>query len=188
MTDHVRAGPLPEVMPDEPCIGHDSQGEYIHWGRKMNDDHSSIPKDETAVREMLAGSGYSDKAIEYYLKRPNMGSLPEADQVTELTGPCGDTMKVYLKLDRGRIKDAKAQVLGCPGAVASAMAAIDLIKNKSIEEALRIKDRDIFTILEKLPDQKMDCIRLAVKTLEKALKECRLKKGAGPKEDSHANL
>jgi nitrogen fixation NifU-like protein len=135
----------------------------------MNYDQAFDREDTRAIREMLFGSGYSDKAIEYYLNRPNMSSLPDANQVTELTGRCGDTMKVYLKLEHGRIADAKFQVLGCPGAVAAAMAAVDIIKGKTIEEAKAIKDRDIFRVLEELPDQKQHCIRLAVKTLQKAL-------------------
>ena len=121
------------------------------------------------IQEMLLDSGYSKKAISYYLEKPNMGSLPEADQVTEMTGPCGDTMKVYLKLNKGRIEDAKFQVLGCPGAVASAMALADLVKGKSLNDALLVKDRDIFRCLVGIPDEKQDCIRLAAKTLEKAI-------------------
>ena len=137
----------------------------------MSDDHAIDLTDTDSVQEMLSGSGYSDKAIEYYLNRPKMGSLPDANQVSELTGPCGDTMKIYLKLDDGRIEDAKIQVLGCPGAVASAMVAMELATGKTIEEAHNIKDRDIFRVLEALPDQKQHCIRLAVKTLQKALDE-----------------
>ena len=79
------------------------------------------------IRELLLGSGYSDRTISYFIDKTNMGALPDADQVKELTGHCGDTMKLYLKLEEGKIKDAKIQVLGCPGAVASAMAAMELI-------------------------------------------------------------
>ena len=123
------------------------------------------------IQEMLLDSGYSEKAVSYYIEKPNMGSLSEADQVSELTGPCGDTMKVYLKLHEGLIEDAKFQVLGCPGAVASAMALVDLVKGQSLENALLLKDRDIFRCLVEIPDQKQHCIRLAVKTLEKAIHE-----------------
>jgi nitrogen fixation NifU-like protein len=123
------------------------------------------------IQELLAASGYGQKAIDYFMSKTNMGSLPDADQVTELTGPCGDTMKIYLKMDDGHIEDAKIQVLGCPGAVASAMAAMDLIRGKSIEEANSLKDRDIFRVLENIPDQKQHCIRLTVKTIQKAVKE-----------------
>jgi nitrogen fixation NifU-like protein len=117
-----------------------------------------------------------------------MGSLSDADQVSELTGPCGDTMKVYLKTEQGRIQDAKIQVLGCPGAVASAMVAMELAKGKTIEEAMEIKDRDILRVLEDLPDQKIHCIRLAVKTLEKALKECVAGNGTKDAGDQHASV
>ena len=123
------------------------------------------------IRELLSGSGYSDKAITYFLDKTNMGVLAEADQVTELTGHCGDTMKLYLKMEDGRVKDAKIQVLGCPGAVASAMAAMEFIKGKTIEEVMEIKDRDIFRMLEEIPDQKQHCIRLTNKTIQKAIEE-----------------
>jgi nitrogen fixation NifU-like protein len=127
--------------------------------------------DPNEIREMLSVSGYSEKAINYFLEKKNMGSLPDADQVSELTGSCGDTMKVYLKVEDGRIKDAKIQVLGCPGAVASAMAAMDIIKGKTLEEAQGLKDRDIFRMLEDIPDQKTHCIRLTNKTIKKAIEE-----------------
>lgn len=124
------------------------------------------------VHQMLASAGYSEKAIAYFMERPNMGQLPDADQITEVTGECGDTMKVYLQLAGDRILDAKFQVLGCPGAVASAMAAADLVKGKTLQESRSVCDRDIFRTLEGVPDQKLDCIRLAVKTLQRAIADC----------------
>jgi nitrogen fixation NifU-like protein len=127
--------------------------------------------DLTSIREMLSSSGYAEEAIEYFLRKPNLGPLQGADHVTELTGPCGDTMKCFLKVDQGRIADAKYQVLGCPGAVSAAMALADLVKGKTLDEALQVKDRDVFRRLVQIPDQKQHCIRLAVKTLEKAIKE-----------------
>jgi len=53
--------------------------------------------DSESIAELLSGSGYSDKAIKYFLEKTNMGSLPDADQVTELTGPCGDTINMNNK-------------------------------------------------------------------------------------------
>ena len=123
------------------------------------------------TRELLSNSGYSDRAIMYFLNKTNMGSLPDADKVTELTGQCGDTMRIYLKLEDGRIKDAKIQVLGCPGAIASAMAAMELIRGKTLEEAMAVTDRDIFRMLGEIPDQKQHCIRLTNKTIQTALQE-----------------
>lgn len=123
------------------------------------------------VRAMLSESGYSDTAIDYFIDQPDMGSLEDADQVSELTGQCGDTMKVYLKMDGEIIEDAKIQVLGCPGAIASAMVAMEMIKGMTIEEARKITDRDIFRRLIEIPDQKQHCIRLSVKTMNQAFDE-----------------
>ena len=131
--------------------------------------------DITSIREMLYGSGYSDKAISYYIDKPNMGTLGDANQVSELTGPCGDTMKIYLKIKNGIIEDAKIQVLGCPGAIASAMAAMEMIKGKTFDEVMAIKDRDIFRLLEDIPNEKQHCIRLTNKTIQKAIEEYKAK-------------
>ncbi|RLB43514.1 MAG: iron-sulfur cluster assembly scaffold protein [Deltaproteobacteria bacterium] len=123
------------------------------------------------IYEMLSKSGYSDKAIEYFKSRESIGELPEADQVTDLTGPCGDNMKIYLKFDGDKIDDAKIQVLGCPGAIASGCAIATLAKGKSLEEARKIDLDALYKELEKLPDKKIHCARLAVKTLQKALEQ-----------------
>lgn len=137
----------------------------------MEQDRSLTQENLAGIREMLLSSGYAEKAIEYYLNRPNQGPLANADHVTELTGPCGDTMKCYLKVNQGTIQDTKFQVLGCPGAIAAAMALADLVKGKDLHGALEVKDGDVFKTLVEIPDQKQHCIRLAVKTLEKAIRE-----------------
>jgi len=137
----------------------------------MEQDTLSNLTEISSIREMLSSSGYADEAINYFLTKPNLGPLQGANHVTELTGPCGDTMKCFIKVDKGRIVDAKYQVLGCPGAVSAAMALADLVRGKTLSEALEVKDRDVFRRLVQIPDQKQHCIRLAVKTLEKAIKE-----------------
>jgi nitrogen fixation NifU-like protein len=144
-------------------------------GGNMTETDSALLGNPQDLREMLLSSGYAEKAIDYFLNRPNMGSLPDADQVSELTGPCGDTMKVYLKVEDDRIQDAKIQVLGCPGAIASAMAAMEMVRGMKFEDVMAIKDRDIFRMLEQIPDQKQHCIRLTVKTIQKAIEEYRTK-------------
>ena len=124
-----------------------------------------------STKDMLLSSGYSEKAIRYYIEKKNMGELHDATQVSELTGHCGDTMKISLKIDGDIIQDAKIQVLGCPGAISSAMAAMDMIKGKTLDYALNMTDRDIFREIEEIPDQKQHCIRLTKKTIEKAIEE-----------------
>jgi nitrogen fixation NifU-like protein len=121
------------------------------------------------VYKMLSESGYSDKAIEYFQAKENMGVIEDADQVTDLVGPCGDTMKISFNIDGDTINDAKIQVLGCPGAVASGCAVVNLTRGKSLDEAAKIDV--LYKEVEKLPDKKIHCARLAIKTLQKALKE-----------------
>lgn len=134
---------------------------------------SSTVSSRGNMREMLSDSGYSETAIDYFINQPDMGTLPEANQISELTGQCGDTMKVFLKIDQNRkvIEDARIQVLGCPGAIAAAMVAMEMIKGDTIEKARTITDRDIFRKLIEIPDQKQHCIRLAVKAMNKAFDE-----------------
>jgi nitrogen fixation protein NifU and related proteins len=137
----------------------------------MKDKQKVVKQNEEGTRELLMASGYAKEAIDYYLEKKNMGVIEGADHVTELTGPCGDTMRCYLKIEGGRIKEAKYQVLGCPGAISAAMALSDLVREKTLDEALKVKDGDVFRELVEIPDQKQHCIRLAVKTMEKAIKE-----------------
>jgi nitrogen fixation NifU-like protein len=133
-------------------------------------------KYENDVAKMLSESGYSDKAIRYFQTRENIGVLERADQVTDLTGPCGDSMKVSISIEGDRIEDAKIQILGCPGAIASGCALINIAKGKTVNEAAQIDLDTLYKELEKLPDKKIHCARLAIKTLQKCLEEYEKKK------------
>jgi len=124
-----------------------------------------------SIRKMLADAGYSEKAIQYYIEKPHMGSIPDAELKTEMTGTCGDTMGICVKMNNGTIQDAKYEVMGCAGAVTAAMAAVDLIKGRSLDFARSLDDGDIFKVLEEIPVKKHHCIQLAVKTLHKAIDE-----------------
>jgi nitrogen fixation NifU-like protein len=86
-------------------------------------------------------------------------------------------MKVFLNIREDRIDDAKIQVMGCPGAVASACALMELAKGKSLGEARDIDLDALYKELEKLPDKKIHCARLAIKTLQKAISEYETRKG-----------
>ena len=125
------------------------------------------PKDD--VYNMLSESGYADKAIEYFQNQNNLGIIEGADHCTDLTGPCGDTMKITMNVKGGRIEDAKIQVMGCPGAVASGSATVALAKGRTLEEAESLTLDELYGELEKMPDQKVHCARLALKTLQKAI-------------------
>lgn len=123
----------------------------------------------------MTQTGYSEKAAHYFLTRPHMGRIADADVVSDFAGTCGDTMTIYLKLDGETILDVKYEVMGCAGAISAAMAAVDIIKGKDLDFARSINDGDIFTVLESIPEKKHHCIQLAVKTLHKAIDEHRAK-------------
>jgi len=133
----------------------------------------NVSRSDPGVDRMLSESGYSDKAIHLYQTQPGIGVLENADQVTNIKGPCGDSMKLFLSVRDGIIQDARIQVLGCPGAVASACAMVSLAKGRSLDDAGNLSVEDLYKEVEKLPDQKIHCARLALRTLHKAVAEYR---------------
>ena len=135
----------------------------------MTEIQTAVPTDTQAIEKMLAVSGYSKTAIDYYIKKPHMGVIPDADISSEMTGTCGDTMGIYIKMKNGVVGEAKYQVMGCAGAISAAMAVVDLIKGKDLSFARSIDDGAVFRVLEEIPVKKHHCIQLAVKTLHKAL-------------------
>ena len=129
-----------------------------------------------AERKMLSDAGYAEPAINYYLEKKYMGHIEHADQISEKVGSCGDTMKVYLQIDADNIiTDVRYEITGCAGAISAAMAAVDLVKGKTLDEALSINDGDVFKVLENIPEKKHHCIQLAVKTMHKGIKEYKTK-------------
>jgi nitrogen fixation NifU-like protein len=125
------------------------------------------------VRRLLEKSGYSSKAIEYYLKKVNVGRIENPSAHLAYTGPCGDSMEVYLKIESDVIKDAKFQAIGCAGAFSSGSALMEMVKEKRWEEAEKITEEDIINFLGGIPKQKIHCACLAKRTLQKAIKKYR---------------
>ena len=121
------------------------------------------------VAELMKDSGYSIKAIEYYLNKENVGVLETPSVHSAYTGPCGDTLEVYLKIESNVIKDAKFQAIGCAGAFSSGSALMEMIKGKTLEEAKEIMEEDIINFLGGLPKQKFRCTCLAKRALQMAL-------------------
>ena len=118
----------------------------------------------------MKDAGYSEKVIELYRNKVNVGVIENPDVNLAYTGPCGDTMKVYLKIsDEDVVEDAKFQYLGCPGAASSGSAITRIVKGKTLEETKRITEHDILQELGGLPESKLHCPKLAVTTLQKAI-------------------
>jgi len=119
--------------------------------------------------DLLRKAGYSDRAIDYYLRRVNVGVIDEAEAVDSYTGLCGDSMKVFLRVEDGVIKDAKFQAIGCAGAFASGSALTEMVKGKTLVEAGKLTEQDVIRDLGELPGPKLHCARLAVDALRKSI-------------------
>jgi nitrogen fixation NifU-like protein len=123
-------------------------------------------------------SGYSKKAIDLYVNNVNVGALEKPCFVTTFLGPCGDLIKLYLRInERDVIEEAKFYYLGCPGSAASASAMTMLLKGKNVTQAKKMTEDDILLELGGLPKSKLDCARLSIKTLRKAIAEYEKQKG-----------
>ena len=125
--------------------------------------------DEEGLRELLKKAGYSEKAIDHYIKKRNVGVIEGADAAESHTGLCGDSMRVYLKIEKGLIIDAKFQAVGCAGAFASGSALTEMVKGKTLRFAERITEQDLVRDLGKLPGPKLHCVRLALDALRKSI-------------------
>lgn len=127
---------------------------------------------------LMAESGYSQKAIDLYVNNVNVGTLPHPSIVTTFLGPCGDLIKLYLRInEREIIEQAKFYYLGCPGSAASASAMTLLLKNKTLSQAKKLTENDILIELGGLPKAKRECAKLSLKTLRKAIAEFEKIKG-----------
>ena len=121
--------------------------------------------------ELLLNDGYSKKAIELYVKKVNVGLIENADVVQPYTGPCGDTCKIYLKInDQNVIEDAKFQYLGCPASASCGSIVTRLAKGKTLREAEKITEKEIIKELDGLPDDECHCAKLVLTTLCNAIK------------------
>lgn len=124
---------------------------------------------------------YSQKVLDHFENPRNMGELPDANAVGLVGAPaCGDVMKLALKIQDGRIVDVRAKVFGCGSAIASTSFLTELIKGRTIEEAMQVKNRTIAQELS-LPPVKIHCSVLAEDALKAALEDYRRRVGPGTK-------
>ncbi len=119
---------------------------------------------------------YNNKVISVFANPKNVGEIADASGVgTVGNASCGDIMQVYLKIENDVIVDAKFKTFGCAAAIASSETAMEMIKGKTIEEALAITNADVVQQLEGLPPQKIHCSVLAEEAIAEAIKDYRSK-------------
>ncbi len=122
---------------------------------------------------------YNAKVLDTFANPKNVGEIENADGVgTVGNAKCGDIMQVFLKIENDVIVDAKFKTFGCAAAIASSSIATEMIKGKTLEEALQVKNADVVEALEGLPPQKIHCSVLAEEAIAEAIKDYRAKQAA----------
>ena len=114
---------------------------------------------------------YTETVMDHFTHPRNVGEIPDADGVGEVgNAKCGDIMKMYLKIKDDRIEDVKFETFGCGSAIASSSMATELIKGKTIEEALAVTNKQVVDALGGLPAYKLHCSVLAEESIKAAAK------------------
>lgn len=120
---------------------------------------------------------YNEKVMEHFQNPRNVGEMDNPSGVGEVGNmKCGDIMKIFIKVEDDRIKDIKFLTFGCGAAIASSSVLTEMVKGKTIEEAMAITNKDVAEELGGLPPAKMHCSNLAADALQKAIEDYRSKK------------
>ncbi|EHM10708.1 FeS cluster assembly scaffold protein NifU [Thermanaerovibrio velox DSM 12556] len=115
---------------------------------------------------------YSEKVIQYFMNPVNVGEMENPDGVGEVGNPkCGDVMKIYLRIRDDKIEDVKFQTFGCAAAIATSSMVTEMVKGKTIEEALQVTNKDVADALGGLPPEKVHCSLLAEQGIKAAIED-----------------
>ena len=127
----------------------------------------------------MAAGPYSEKVMDHFMNPRNVGEIDGADGVGEVGNPaCGDMMRLYLKIDEGKVVDAKFRTFGCGAAIASSSMLTEMIKGKTVDEARAITNQQVAEALDGLPAVKIHCSVMAEQAVKSALDDY-VKKHAG---------
>jgi nitrogen fixation NifU-like protein len=114
---------------------------------------------------------YSEAVVEHSMNPRNVGDLEDADGFGKVTGPCGDTMEMWLKVKNGAIRDASFLTDGCGTTIASGSMVTEMVKGESVSEAQSISQQDVLNALGGLPEESQHCALLATDTLKEAIRD-----------------
>lgn len=119
---------------------------------------------------------YSEKVMEHFANPRNVGEMPDADGVGTVGNPvCGDVMKMYIKVQDHVITDVRFQTFGCGAAIATSSISTEMIKGKTLDEALQISNKAVAEALDGLPPMKMHCSLLAEEAVRAAINDYLIK-------------
>jgi len=123
---------------------------------------------------------YNERVIKEFSNPQNVGEMEDANGVgTVGNATCGDIMKIFLKIDENEvIQDVKFQTYGCGAAIATSSVATNMVKGKTVEEALKITNKQVVDELGGLPAQKLHCSVLAEEAIQAAIEDYKAKKAA----------
>ena len=126
---------------------------------------------------------YSEKVMDHFTNPRNVGEIADANAVGEVGNPtCGDIMRIYMKIEDGVITDVKFKTFGCGAAVATSSMATEMVKGKTIAEALALTNKAVAEALDGLPPIKMHCSVLAEEALRSAISDYYKRLGKDPAE------
>lgn len=115
---------------------------------------------------------YTEKVMDHFTNPRNVGELPDAAGVGEVGNPtCGDIMRISIQVENNIITDVKFKTFGCGAAVATSSMVTEMVKGKTVEEALQISNKAVAEALDGLPPAKMHCSNLAADALHKAIED-----------------
>ena len=124
---------------------------------------------------------YSDKVLDHFSNPRNVGEIEDANGVGEVgNAKCGDIMKMYLKINGNTIEDVKLKTFGCGAAIATSSIATEMIKGKSIDDALKLTNKAVVEALDGLPASKIHCSVLAEQAIKAALSDYYQRQGIDP--------
>ncbi len=124
---------------------------------------------------------YSEKVMDHFSNPRNMGELPDANGIGEVgNAKCGDIMRMYVKIEDGIVKDVRFKTFGCGAAVATSSMATELVKGKTVEQALKLTNRAVMEALDGLPPVKIHCSVLAEEAIKAAVSDYYTRQGIDP--------
>lgn len=134
----------------------------------------------------MSANLYTEKVMDHFSNPRNVGELENADGIGEVGNiTCGDIMRIYIKVDKDeRIEDIKFRTFGCGAAIATSSIVTEMVKGKTIDEALAITNKDVATELGGLPPIKMHCSNLAADALQAAVEDYKKNKGNNPRKEA----